>query len=458
MKKQIINYQDKWKEQKIEVNQLELDPKNIRLGVTYNSQGEIINDLFINEAAMNILENIAEIGYFPDEPPVVVKEGRKFIVLEGNRRVASLKAMIDPNIAPPTYSARIEKLMKNRIAIKKVTVHIATSRDEAMEYLAAKHTKTTRKPWSALRRAYFYYAQKEQGQSVQKLIDRYKGVDIAGYIKMHEMHNVALALAGISDETRKKVANTGTFNISTLERFYNDKYVQEAVGIEFAKTGEATVPDTPSFDKVYSRVINDIVAGIATSRKELAKDDDRKRYIDSVVSEVLDGHAISKTKKKAASAFKKASTRAKKQKGLIPSTLINTLESPGVGRVVWELQNIDYAKFPNAAADLLRTFLEITLKKYLSEIGSFRGSSEGKFITLGSVLSKIKSELTKAGNHQLVQVVNEIENNKWYLDTINHNPDVFAVENRVKDAWDQIDPLIRFVFNDYNQRKARNTL
>ncbi|HLD53783.1 MAG TPA: hypothetical protein VJA82_10785 [Sediminibacterium sp.] len=454
-KKHIVNYQEKWKEHKISINDLVLDTKNVRLGTEYNSSDEIINDLFVNEDAMQILENIAQNGYFPDEPPVVVKEQGKFVVLEGNRRVVSLKAMIDPTMAPTRYASRITKLMEAKIPIEYVMVHIATSRNEAMEYLAAKHTKTTRKPWSALRRAYFYYAQKESGQSVEDLMERYQGVDIPSYIKMHEMHNVAMSLKNISEDIRKKVSNKGIFNITTLERFYSDKYVQEKIGLDFnKKTGEAMIPATPDFDKVYSRVVTDIAAGIATSRKELTKENDRKKYINSVVTEVLEGKEFNKKGKKSASSFRPTKPVISSQKGLIPKIYEDTLNAPGVGRVLWELQNIDYAKFPNATADLLRTFLEITLKKYLQEIGSMPIRKGGQFIFLKNVLDKMKADLQRDMNPQLVQVITEIENNKWYLDSINHNPDVFAVEGRVKDAWDQVLPLIKFVFDDYRKRTA----
>lgn len=451
-KKPIINYQIKWNEQPVSVLKLQLDTDNIRLDTVHGSEGEIINDLFSNENAMEIVENIVENGYFPDEPPVVIKDKSNFIVLEGNRRVASLKALIDPDIVPK-YSARIKKLMEGRSPITFVNVHVAGSRDEAMEYLAAKHTKTTRRPWSALRRAYFYYAQKENGQSITSLISRYGGVDIPNYIRMYEMHHVALSLKNISDDIRKKVANKTVFSISTLERFYSDKYVQNKLGIDFnKKTGEATIPASQDFDKVYSRVITDIVTGIATSRKFLQKESDRKDYVNSVVQEVLQGKSFNKRGKKSAAKFKPIKPTKTKQKGLIPKSFEDTLNSPGVGRVLWELQNIDYATFPNATADLLRTFLEITLKKYLQEIGSMPPRKSGQFIFLKNVLDKMKSDLQKAGNPGLTQVIMEIENNKWYLDSINHNPDVFAVEDRVKDAWDQIQPLIKHIFDDYKSR------
>lgn len=454
MKKKIINYQDKWKEHKVKVNDLVLDTKNVRLGTEHSSQDEIINDLFINESAMDILENIFQNGYFPDEPPVVIKESGRFVVLEGNRRVVSLKAMISPEITPAKYTTRIKKMMANHVPIESVSVHLATSRDEAMEYLAAKHTKNTRKPWSALRRAYFYYAQKENGQSVEKLIERYKGVDIPAYIKMHEMHNVAMSLKNISDDTKKKVSNKGTFNISTLERFYSDKHVQEKLGIDFnKKTGEATIPSTSDFDKVYSRVITDITSGIATSRKELSKENDRKIYVDSITKEILGEKELNTKIKKPAVSFRPSKNSAKPQKGLIEKTFENTFNTPGIGRVLWELQFINYSMYPMATTDLLRTFLERVIKKYLEELGTLpQPKRAGGYIFLDDVLVKMRNDLAKVKNHRIVQVIDSIQKNKWYLDSINHNPDVIAFENTVKDAWDQIHPLIKFIFDDYKKR------
>src|SRR3989344_4997682 len=389
MKKQIINYQYAWKLEKVKIKNLVLDINNVRLETEHGTQDEIINDLFLNEDAMSVLESIYQNGYFPDEPPVVVKEDNKYVVLDGNRRIVSLKAMLSPAIAPSKYIHRIEKLMTDSQPIEDISVHVATSRNEAMEYLAAKHTKTTRKAWSALRRAYFYYAQKEQGQSVEKLIERYKGVDIPSYIKMYEMHNVALALKHTSQEIKAKAMNKRTFPISTLERFYSDSYVQN--------------------------------------------------------------------KKKSASAFKPPTKPLTKKKDiLVSSKFVSPFDSPGIGRVLWELQTLDYIKFPNAAADLLRTFLEITIKKYLEDTGGLPTPTDKngkkKFVMLSHVLAKIKSDFKSSSNTKMEQVVQEIEKNKWYLDSINHNPDVFAVGDRVKDAWDQVYPLIKHIFEDYQKQ------
>ena len=430
--------------------------KNIRLEIEHESEKEIANDLFVNEKALDILENIYENGFFSDESPVVVKENGRYIVLDGNRRIVSLKAMINPELAPDKYAQKIKKMMEERSPIKSVFVRVASSRDEAMQYLAAKHTKTTRKPWSALRRAYFYYAQKERGQSIEELMVCYKGVEIPSYIRMHEMHNVAMSLNNISKDVGKKVSNKGSFKITTFERIYSDKNIQEKLGIDFNKTtGEVKVPVSPSFDKVFSRVVSDIVSGVATSRKQLSREEDRKKYIDSIIFETLDGKAVEVKTKKPASVFKPKAVSKGKKKYLIPRTIDSTLDSPAIGRVLWELQNIDYKIFQNATADLLRTFLEKTLKKYLEQIGGLpRPRRSGGYIYLDDVLTKMHDDLKNAANHQFVQVISEIKKNKWYLESINHNPNVFAVDYRVEEAWDLLRPLVEFVFSEYEKQKT----
>jgi len=459
-KKKILNYQDLWNSKVVQVDELLLDPWNIRLEQQGWTQEEIINDLFVNEDAMQILNNIYENGYYPDEPPVVVKENQKYYVIDGNRRIVSLKAMLTPGIAPEGFASKIRKMMKNFTPISKIEVRVATNREEAQKYLAAKHTKDTRRPWSALRRAYFYYAQKEKGQTVEKLIERYKGVDIPKYIKMYEMHHIAMSLNGISDETRKRVSNKRSFQITTLERFYGDPYAQDWLNIEFnSVTGEVRVPKTQAFDRVYSRVITDIVEKIATSRKQLQTELSRKTYIDGVIREILDGEKVEKTNVSGAQKFKEKKAKESIIKArLILSNIVSTLDCYGIDKVLWELQNIEYKRFPNASADTLRTFLEIVLKDYLKKTERLPSPRKpGGYIYLEDVLNKMEQELQNdAQNKGLVQVVKELKASKWYLECINHNPDVVAVDYRVGEAWGQMKPLVEYVFKDFKKRQEQN--
>src|SRR3954454_13865044 len=142
-----VEYQ-KWPRQWARITELFLDPENIRLEVPVQaSQPSLINDLFVNENAMQVLESIAKNGFFTDELPVVVREKNKLIVMEGNRRVAALKVLVRPEL----YAARegaIRDLLKTAVPFpRELEVVLAPDRRSVRRLLAAKHTMTTRKPW-----------------------------------------------------------------------------------------------------------------------------------------------------------------------------------------------------------------------------------------------------------------------------------------------------------------------
>ena len=449
--KNITNLQKEWIEKEVSIDQLLLEEENIRLDIDKKTQDVVITDLFVNEQSMQILESIYKNGLFPDEIPVVIKHNSKYIVIDGNRRVVALKAMLTPGIAPKHFQKKIEKMMQGYTPIDKIKVMVAPGRKDVDIYLAAKHTKTTRRPWSALRRAYFYYAQKENGTNIEKLIERYENKDISKYIKMYEMQQIALSLDKISDYVRQNVSGKD-FKITTLERLYNDKYVQKKLGISFNPvTGQVSATKNEEFDKVYSKIITDIVDGKITSRKEIKDPDDRERYINGLVSKEI----LSK-KKVGVNKFVPKKIKTGLRKSLIPSAINSTLESPAIDRVLKELQTVNYGKFPNISADSLRSLLEGVLKKYFDRIGNSVPKKNGaRFVYLQDVLSHAKKYFSNNGNQEMKQIIERIEANKQFLEMINHNPSVFSTPDETEDSWDRMQELFIFVFNDVEKRNSQ---
>ncbi|UOZ07905.1 ParB N-terminal domain-containing protein [Amycolatopsis sp. WQ 127309] len=86
------------------LDDLQLDPHNVRLelsdGVT---EGDIMQDLFSNEKVLDLVDGIAKVGYLTHEIPIVVRRNKKLVVAEGNRRVAALKSIQNPYLAPQFY-------------------------------------------------------------------------------------------------------------------------------------------------------------------------------------------------------------------------------------------------------------------------------------------------------------------------------------------------------------------
>lgn len=454
MKKSTMQNYDHWVRRKESIVDLFLDLENIRLQVEgQTSQDALINDLFLNEDAMQILESIATNGFFPDEIPVVIKENKKLVVIDGNRRVAALKVLLHPEIVP-SKETKIRELIKSAgPLIKEIEVVLAPDRDSVRHFLASKHTHDTRRPWRPLRQAYFYKAELARGKTVQDLRKEYPNVDIDKFLKLINIHRIAKSIQYDSDQVTKKVHNERTFPASTIERLYEDKRVRNFLGFDFDKNGEIKIQiSKKEFEKGFKKIVQDVVDKIVDSRA-LNTEKNRKDYLATfskaeIPNKTKSGGIITSKD------FKETIPPAiKKRTKLAPRDINFTLQCPGVRRMLSELQKIDYHKFPNASHDLLRSFLECALKAYFDQKGT-KIKQAGKFVYLDDVLQEFKKEMDSTKNIELSQVTQRIISNTTmksysaqFLNATNHNPSVFAIAKDVEDAWDAMEKLFRYILN-----------
>src|SRR4051812_22187944 len=123
----MLNTSD-WPEKKLDVlRDLHLDPKNVRLEIDPKGEADILEDLFTNENALGLVDAISKVGYLTHDVPVAIKRGKKYVMVEGNRRLAALKAIQNPQLVP-THRARIAALSEgidDRSSLAKVRVMIA---------------------------------------------------------------------------------------------------------------------------------------------------------------------------------------------------------------------------------------------------------------------------------------------------------------------------------------------
>ncbi len=450
----------KWPKSRAKVTELFLNPENIRLEMPVQaSQQSLINDLFVNENAMQILESIAVNGFFPDELPVVVKEKNKFIVMEGNRRVAGLKALARPEIVA-TKEATIRELLKNAAPFPRdLEVVIAPDRRSVRRLLAAKHTQNTRRPWRPLRQAAFYKGELENGKTVDDLRREYPNVEIEKFLRYINVHRIAKSLTYDDPDVAKKVHNERQFPATTVERLYEDKNVRDFLGFDFDDNGEVKVKIAKrEFEKGFKKVIQDVVTKTAAGfgdvdSRTLNDEKNRAAYLksfpnDAVPKQAKAGKAVTSKD------FKPQPEPPKPRTKLAPKNIPFGLSSRGVHRILIELQGIDYHKYPNAAHDLLRSFLECALKAYFEDTGKTIMPTRGKYVFLDQVLDEFIKEMTATNNNRLLQVARRIKDtpdmvsySASFLNAANHNPDVFAVAKDVEDAWDTMDALLRFILN-----------
>jgi hypothetical protein len=138
---------------KMAVSKLLFDVRNPRL-VEFNeinSQSTEEQTIKVLWEAMDVRElvlSIAASGYFKNEPLIVSQEDGRNIVLEGNRRLAAVKVILNPDLVKADIPS-IEQSIKD--SLRELPVMIAT-REEAWRYLGFKHVNGPAK-WNSYAKA-----------------------------------------------------------------------------------------------------------------------------------------------------------------------------------------------------------------------------------------------------------------------------------------------------------------
>ena len=77
-----------WPIKTVDVIGLTLDTENVRLRSVDPYESDILAYLYEYEDAMGLATQISQDGYFDNDLPIVVPEGKRSVVVEGNRRVS----------------------------------------------------------------------------------------------------------------------------------------------------------------------------------------------------------------------------------------------------------------------------------------------------------------------------------------------------------------------------------
>lgn len=449
-----------WPINEYSINSIFLDTKNIRLPITDKAQDAILQDLFSNEDAFDIVKSIVQYGLFPDEFPILIKEDKKLIVIEGNRRLAALKALDNPDRVP-FFKDKIKAL--NRPDLQKIRAVLAPNRDEATQLIANKHTINFRRPWKPLRQAYFYKSQIDNGKPIEKLKEEYPEHDIAKFIKMLEAHHLAKSIDYENDAVSLLVHDERKFPITNLERMYEDAYVTDYLGISFDNYGRVNVNvKADDFKKPYKKIVEDVALGEIDSRKYNSKEQ-RKTYIDNLPK---DFKPIKGSKRTTSAAFKenkidkpsleKSVKSHKRPKGLIPTYVPYKLDNSSLRELYDELKEIEVADFPNATHDLLRSFLECSLIVFFKMTGEYSSiqKSDKHNPTLGEMLTHIiNGKSSSITDSNLIETIKQIkaDYDKPYslvrLNMINHNENWASTEKDVRAAWNKLEELMKCILN-----------
>jgi len=228
----------------VALEELELDLRNYRLPIRVTDERQAVLYMLENEKILELAEEIVKYGYLDNEFPLVVADGSRFKVVEGNRRVTALKLLNDPTLIEkygPDKSHRYKRL-KNKYQDRyasipsQIRVMVADSEEELQPHIARLHTKTSKKQWSTEQQAQFYYAQIEAGTTIAQLKERYNiGSRLKRLLQTASFSHLVEELARRLDE--ESVKRLKTIKPSPLEYALKVDEIRAKVGIEFAPSG-----------------------------------------------------------------------------------------------------------------------------------------------------------------------------------------------------------------------------
>jgi hypothetical protein len=409
------------------VSNLKLDHRNPRLtrDGKYDSPREIIQYLFEHEDTLQVAQSIATRGFFSNEPLLAVKDGNAYVIVEGNRRLAALKVLLNPDLIDGSMRKALERLAARSTGrdLSNVPVIIAPSRRLTDKLIAGRHIGTPVKAWDAANRAAFILEKLEDGYSIHELRDElgFGEGDIRSARQTDAIAKLIKA-APLPQSIRKRIDSPNSKVLSTVERVVDSTFGRKLLMLEPDNDhGVRGTTTKEEFLKGFVRLLTDIASGEASSRK-LNSNEDMKKYFEGIGTDrpikqrggFIPADIVGIGSR---SAYPEEKPAPPKKPTKIPNKWVIPKSFKiyhGAERLILirdELTKLDRAQFPNAGAVLLRVFLELTIVDYLSRAGKLiplidklKNSGNLHAIKNGvPVMRELRKEVTQIAKARLQQ-------------------------------------------------------
>lgn len=476
----------------VQLDRLLLDLENYRIPTRRDDEAGALKYLFASEDVLGAARLILRDGYFDNEVPIVTSasaDGSPYTVLEGNRRVSALKALQDPTIVPG-HETELRALLK-RYAVEaenlpeRIRVIVAPDRATAAPHVARLHTGISKRRWSRDQQATFYYSLVDEQTTVDDVKAQYPDVEVARFMRMAVMRRF-LNAAPFSDHTLRQYAAGDDLAMSAFEYAYRSKDIVSAIGVEFDKDG-LLLPRTSTPEKIAAKLtkkklsaLEYLVSEFRAGRLNTRSPEFKKRSPDyQSLVERLNGVSTPAPPQPAPPTPPAQPTPSGPSPGGPPGgpdavgsgvgptppgspggtgsrgpnhpDTKDTLDLTGLKYEsspvnlklrYFELRKISLSNLPIAAAILLRSILEATIKVH------FEGSATPPTGELNAVFKHVAhsygQEKSLKSSIGIVQSGNADKHGsiQWF-NLIAHSADASVSADDVRQAWKVVNPLLR---------------
>ena len=428
----------------ISIADLLLDEENPRLDTPNQGQRETIRAMadFQGNRLQVLAKDIVDHGLDPSDLFIVMElENRRYVVLDGNRRVTALKTLENPDIVNGAVSSAVLGALKRLSGqyhsdpTDAVLCIVVRDRAEADHWIELKHTgyQDGAGPlrWGPDEGARFRARTGGQVDAETQAL------------------NFLQRRGEIDQEFRSKVPTT------TFRRLLRTPTVRQKIGVDWKDgTLEIKGPEE-AVATALLHIAQDLANGKVTVR-DLNLLAGRVRYVESLPAEVLSaaqalgaGKAADTTSQQRSSNNRRAN---RVRDRLIPGNVALNVSDPRIQDIEKELKRLSLQQYPNAVSVLFRVFLELSADAYIEETG-LSGVNEDS--QLGSKLLAVTRDLVakKKLAPQQAKVARRAAQRDSYLgpsitgmNQYVHNKHLFPAPSDLRADWDNLQPWFKAVW------------
>lgn len=473
------------------LSSLFLDVENPRLDNPQESQVEAVRALISaskqKQKLVSLAKDIALHGINPSEAMIVTASGtNQYVVLEGNRRLAAIKLLENPDSFKGLFSDKVQTTLQRlsreyqKKPIQMIQCVIARDRDEARHWIELRH----------------------EGEQGGAGVVRWGTIEAARFRQIYGQKEIHLqVLDFLQDQGLLEPEERHGVPITSVKRVVEDAYAREKLGYEINRGEFIPGEDKLHLASLLKRVVDDISSGRKKVR-DIYHKEDRIGYIDellkdqdplqsdasntpevvdsgtpdisgpvppepvsppaphitcdevqaTILAEAQGSGTAGGTPTLPGTGAKRSISLNKNRLTLIPQRTIIRIPQARINEIYSELRRLPYADYINAAAVLFRVFLELSIDEYIRvHQPDFQKSPDDNSYRLGKKLEEVAQHLVdakKLSDQQVKPVKRAAQKDHFVAGSITtmnqyvHNAFFKPSPDDIRIAWDTLEPFI----------------